>query len=959
MTVLDTLQDVLATPYDALAPDPLSSDGPMATPTSPLFAQKMSVLPTNDTLQDVPAPPCDASDPSSDVPAPAPPSPKRAVSLRIPSPPPQPVPEPGPEPEECPAQDLTFADFMTSKSPRKARLPLDMQERNLLLTLVPEPPTPRNPRLPLTPLTPLHRSTGQTLSTPPLTPYIRRGGVPWVDLSTSALPPPHIMSQTTFKAARSVRDSEVAAESFFQRLGPPRRPPFVGWSGASPRPPSSCPVETSGKKDPLSATAGLRRSPRDTGGMTSSKQLPSPEQQPLAGVGSPGRGPKEGKEAHHHPPLDSYLSSWKAHLTLSDDKSWLFYPPSSPTATATPRSPRTKAAPAAAVAAATAAAAAAAAATVAAAAAEDPLANAQDYLAGTSDDEAPSPALLTPAMLTQQTFGDSPRPSPSSQLRSQPPSQPPSQSTTPSGLRRTRRTSLSEQSVEQGIALLRRVRWFAHLPPHQLRTLYARARRCEYPRYSTIIREGNVGRSFYVLMQGFIHVRSLRGGEAQVDITMQPGGYFGEASLCLGGSTDVRREASVYAIEDCSLMQINALDLDGIDVDIGAVKSHLVTLMLSKVSFFKSLPRAVLEQMGAIMDVAYVPTGELIFEEGDPGTEMYILIDGAVQMHKKQIEMAYDGLSWDAVARALGGVREDTRVLAEYNAKSHRPWFGEMAMWNSRPRAATAVCTEPVKMLILHRPQFASFISLVPSFDAMFSTSTKAYDAMDALHRERRQMRAAAEDGDGDGDDSSDDESDVDIEEHVRRKSMARGSIRPASVANAAMKTLAQHELQDVEAAAAAAAGAGPAPPPQPPPVAAPVGGLGAGLSAFGALVGAAQAQAKADANAANDPQNQLSGWGKAGLQSRLYQRHQALTNLDERAKKMARFFRVCRSWESITIKMLKAMANGELKEIKTTNFHKVKAAAQVIGRFGAPRALDRGPKSSRKLLKVAQKLTG
>ena len=122
-------------------------------------------------------------------------------------------------------------------------------------------------------------------------------------------------------------------------------------------------------------------------------------------------------------------------------------------------------------------------------------------------------------------------------------------------------------------------------------------------------------------------------------VTLQPGASFGEASLCLNGATDVRREASVYAIEDCSLMQINAHDLDGIGVDIAAVKSHLVTLMLSKVSFFKSLPRGVLEQMGAIMDIAYVPTGELIFEEGDPGTEMYILVDGAVQMHKKQIEL--------------------------------------------------------------------------------------------------------------------------------------------------------------------------------------------------------------------------------------------------------------------------------------------------------------------------------
>ena len=354
----DTLQDLLALASDADAPDPLSSDAPEKTSPKP---------------------------------------PKRSVQLRIPSPPPQPVPQSVDWLAELSPQWPSSTSATESKAPRKARLPLDMQERNLLLTLVPEPPTPRSPRFAtLTPLTPLHRSPRPPLSTPPLTPYIRGGGVPWVDLSASTLPPPLIVSPPT---VRSVRASEVASESFFQRLGPPRRPPFVGYTpGALDRPPSSCPIEPSGKKDPLSATAGLRRSPRGT---APSRQLPAATLQPSerAVTGSPRRGgrPNEGKEAHHHPPPDSYLASWKAHLTLSDDKSWLFYPPPR-TPTATPRSPRAKAASAAAIAAATAAAAAAA-----VAAAADPLTNAEDYLGGASD-EAFGPHRSP--LLTQQTYGE-------------------------------------------------------------------------------------------------------------------------------------------------------------------------------------------------------------------------------------------------------------------------------------------------------------------------------------------------------------------------------------------------------------------------------------------------------------------------------------------------------------------------------------------------------------------------
>jgi len=44
--------------------------------------------------------------------------------------------------------------------------------------------------------------------------------------------------------------------------------------------------------------------------------------------------------------------------------------------------------------------------------------------------------------------------------------------------------------------------------------------------------------------------------------------------------------------------------------------------------------------------------------------------------------------------RGSGRVRVLAAVIA---AQSERPWFGELALWESKPRAATATCYDPVK----------------------------------------------------------------------------------------------------------------------------------------------------------------------------------------------------------------------------------------------------------------------
>ena len=39
-------------------------------------------------------------------------------------------------------------------------------------------------------------------------------------------------------------------------------------------------------------------------------------------------------------------------------------------------------------------------------------------------------------------------------------------------------------------------------------------------------------------------------------------------------------------------------------------------------------------------------------------------------------------------------------VIAQYDTHGDRPWFGEMSLWNNKPRSATAICS--VSLYVTH-----------------------------------------------------------------------------------------------------------------------------------------------------------------------------------------------------------------------------------------------------------------
>jgi CRP-like cAMP-binding protein len=86
-----------------------------------------------------------------------------------------------------------------------------------------------------------------------------------------------------------------------------------------------------------------------------------------------------------------------------------------------------------------------------------------------------------------------------------------------------------------------RIALLAELPGERLSDLAGRMRREQVPAGQAIVREGDGGGRFYVVLSGMLAVSQSELGPRRV---LRPGDYFGEVALAM----DVPRTASVYAL---------------------------------------------------------------------------------------------------------------------------------------------------------------------------------------------------------------------------------------------------------------------------------------------------------------------------------------------------------------------------------------------------------------------------
>jgi CRP/FNR family cyclic AMP-dependent transcriptional regulator len=118
--------------------------------------------------------------------------------------------------------------------------------------------------------------------------------------------------------------------------------------------------------------------------------------------------------------------------------------------------------------------------------------------------------------------------------------------------------------------------------------------------------------------------------------------------------------------------------------------------LLADVGLFSGLNRKELTLVGRSADQVRAPSGTVLVEEGKPGHEFYLLLDGS------------------AVVRRSG------RRIATLGPGSY---FGELAILDGGTRSATVVADSDVTMLVLGQRQFLGVLAEIPTVAAKLLAS--------------------------------------------------------------------------------------------------------------------------------------------------------------------------------------------------------------------------------------------
>jgi CRP-like cAMP-binding protein len=127
------------------------------------------------------------------------------------------------------------------------------------------------------------------------------------------------------------------------------------------------------------------------------------------------------------------------------------------------------------------------------------------------------------------------------------------------------------------------------------------------------------------------------------------------------------------------------------------------------------------------------PTGTVLFCEGDPGHELYVLQSGRVQLTRR--------------------IEGEEKILAVLAAGE---FFGEMAVVNQRPRSATATVLEDARLLVIDSRTFEAMIRgnaevavrLIKKLAVRLEQANQQIEILllrDANHRVIRALRQLAE----------------------------------------------------------------------------------------------------------------------------------------------------------------------------------------------------------------------
>ncbi|BBN20209.1 cAMP-dependent protein kinase regulator [Marchantia polymorpha subsp. ruderalis] len=239
-----------------------------------------------------------------------------------------------------------------------------------------------------------------------------------------------------------------------------------------------------------------------------------------------------------------------------------------------------------------------------------------------------------------------------------------------------------------------------HLDQEQSQRIVEAVEEVHFNEGDVIIHQGEPGEFFYLLEQGAAEVWMTKPGGKKPEVVKQysSGDTFGELALLYNAP----RAATVKATTDCVLWAMDRSTFRAILMTTTHEKRNLYEKFLSDVPLLKTLDKYERSSIADVLEPEYFSPQQTIIAEGAKGDKFYMIEEG------------------EAEARSQG------KVMMRYKRGDY---FGELALLNDAPRAATVTALTKCKVVSINRDQFKR---LLGKLEDILHRKKEVYDKANA-----------------------------------------------------------------------------------------------------------------------------------------------------------------------------------------------------------------------------------
>lgn len=234
---------------------------------------------------------------------------------------------------------------------------------------------------------------------------------------------------------------------------------------------------------------------------------------------------------------------------------------------------------------------------------------------------------------------------------------------------------------------------FSHLDDEQSAQVLGALQERKIPaKDMRVIEQGDTGDYFYVVEQGAFDIYVSKTGKMESGpdgmgskvATNGPGTSFGELALMYNAP----RAATIISTEPGVLWQLDRVTFRRILMDSAFQRRRMYESFLEEVDLFSTLEPYERSKIADALETTKYPAGSAIIKEGEAGDKFYILESGEAEAH----------------------VRGTSGAVKNYKKGDY---FGELALLEDKPRAATVQSKTEVKVATLGKDGFQRLLGPV------------------------------------------------------------------------------------------------------------------------------------------------------------------------------------------------------------------------------------------------------